>query len=236
MTNNTAQIIATEPKTIGRFDYRTLQTVPLATIQFRDDVFAAYMLADGRVATPCWKCSTEPQPGSLRHFDGIYDGVCFACRGRGFTSTAPSLDDYAKRQRANARARDRRAAKKEAEREARAAEFAAREAERLAAEAAEAAERDARLAEIAYLGEIGEKVTFTGTVRAAMTVDGYAYGTTQRFLVVVGDGFVAKAYTSAAWAYDVERGETVTIAATVKRHDERDGERVTLVKSPKRAA
>ena len=93
----------------------------------------------------------------------------------------------------------------------------------------------AAAADVDYLGEVGAKVTFTGAVAVAMTVDGYTYNSTQRFVVVEGPGFAAKMYTTAGWAYEVEAGDEVTLTATVKAHAEYRGAKQTVVTRAKRA-
>ena len=193
-----------------------------------------FVLASGAIARPCWKCDAT---GIVTAHLNVFEGQCFACNGRGFTSTVADMDAFGKRARTQARAwlRGAENARAQAEAMAKAEEEAriAREAE----EAREAAEREARNAGISYLGEVGAKVTFTGTVRAVKVVSGYSYGSTQVFVIIEGEGFVAKAYSSAAWAYEVERDETVTIAATVKRHEVgREDEPVTLITRAKRTA
>lgn len=88
--------------------------------------------------------------------------------------------------------------------------------------------------ETAWLGSLGERVEIVGTVRTALTVDGYAYGTTQRLIVVHAGPTVAKAYTSAAWAYDVMAGDEVRLTATVKAHETYREQRQTVLSRPKR--
>lgn len=91
-------------------------------------------------------------------------------------------------------------------------------------------------AETVWLGTLGERVEIVGTVRTALTVDGYAYGTTQRLIVVAAGPTLAKACTSAAWAYEVEAGEQVHLIATVKAHETYREQRQTVLTRPKRIA
>ena len=74
-------------------------------------------------------------------------------------------------------------------------------------------------AERRWLGSVGDKVEITGTIKTALTVDGYAYNTTQRLIVVDAGLTLAKLYTAASWAYNVNVGDTVTLSARVKAHD-----------------
>ena len=85
-----------------------------------------------------------------------------------------------------------------------------------------------------WLGTVGDKVEVTGVVATAMTVDGFAYNTTQRFLVVDAGATLAKIYTSAAWSYDVRSGDTVTLSAVVKKHEMYGTDKQTVLTRAKR--
>lgn len=102
--------------------------------------------------------------------------------------------------------------------------------ERIMGKRAERAARgEAETVEWKHLGNEGDKVTFTGTVTTALTVDGYAYNSTQRMIVVTGADFIVKMYTAAGWAYDVETGTEITLTGTVKKHDRYQGKPQTVV-------
>lgn len=88
--------------------------------------------------------------------------------------------------------------------------------------------------ERAWLGAPGDRVEVAGTVQTALTVDGYAYGTTQRLIVVDAGETLAKTCTGAAWSYDVEPGDRVRLAATVKAHETYREQRQTVLVRPKR--
>lgn len=90
--------------------------------------------------------------------------------------------------------------------------------DRLMGQQAVSATREERPAS-AWLGSIGEKVTITGVVITALTVDGYAYNTTQMLVVIDAAPTIAKVYTSAAWADEISVGDQVTITGTVKAHE-----------------
>jgi hypothetical protein len=81
----------------------------------------------------------------------------------------------------------------------------------------------------AVLGPVGAKIEFSGVVRVAMVVDGYAYNSSQVFLVIETPTGDVKAYTAARWAYDVQRGEEITCSATVKAHAEYADQPQTVV-------
>lgn len=87
-----------------------------------------------------------------------------------------------------------------------------------------------------YLGEVGDRVEISGVITTAMTVDGYAYGTTQRLVVVRTDSALVKFCSSAAWTYDVDTGDQVTITATIKRLDVWRERKQTVVVRPKLVA
>jgi hypothetical protein len=86
---------------------------------------------------------------------------------------------------------------------------------------------------------VGDKVTVTGTVTKAMTLEGnYGYTTTYTKLIlmeVVTDAGVAtvKMTTTAEWAWKVEKDQTVTVKATVKELGSYDGRPQTVVKAPR---
>lgn len=84
-----------------------------------------------------------------------------------------------------------------------------------------------------WLGQLGDLVEISGTIVTAMTVDGYAYGTTQRLIVIDAGPTLAKAYTAAGWAYEVKAGDTVTITAQVKQHSMWQDQKQTVIKRPK---
>ena len=90
-------------------------------------------------------------------------------------------------------------------------------------------------AESAYAGTLGDKLTITGTITRARAVDssfGYHESTSMLFIIEAGTT-VLKTVTKAAWAFDVDQGDTVTIAATVKSHEDYHGTRQTVVTRPK---
>jgi len=92
-------------------------------------------------------------------------------------------------------------------------------------------EKRAKSAEASYLGEIGEKIEFEGTVRATFHYEsdyGYVYGV----IIASGDNIVVTKGTS-AFHMDAEKGSAVKLRATVKKHEERDGVKQTIVIRPK---
>lgn len=86
----------------------------------------------------------------------------------------------------------------------------------------------------AWQGTIGTKLSVTGTVTAAKTIESM-YGNTR--LIVISDGFnTYTTFTTAAWAWSTSTGDMVTVAGTVKAHDTYDGERRTVLTRTKQAA
>ena len=82
-----------------------------------------------------------------------------------------------------------------------------------------------------WFASVGDKVTVTGAVKTALTIDGYAYNSRQRLIVIDTPGATFKTITSAGWAWDVHGGEVITVGATVKRHDVyREAEQTVLVR------
>lgn len=92
--------------------------------------------------------------------------------------------------------------------------------------------------ETAYAGTLGQKLTVTGTVTVCSTVENnFGYHTTYSMLIVIVDGpTVAKMFTAAAWALDVEQGDTITVTGTVKAHEEYQGDKQTVLSRPKLVA
>jgi len=93
----------------------------------------------------------------------------------------------------------------------------------------EKAAREAKAASIDYVGTIGEKITITGIVSKNMVIE-TMYGFSH-LVIVEGDNFVAKMFTTAGWSEsdsaDVDK--TVTLTGTVKAHDEYNGTKQTVL-------
>lgn len=90
--------------------------------------------------------------------------------------------------------------------------------------------------ESAYAGEIGQKLTITGTVTRLKPIEqNYGYTPTTSMLVIIESGTtVAKTFTAAAWAWDVAQGDEITITGTVKAHEEFNDTKETVLTRPKR--
>lgn len=87
-----------------------------------------------------------------------------------------------------------------------------------------------------HVGAKGEKITVTGTVTTLTAIQSqYGYTPTTSMLVVVTAGStVVKMFTSAQWAFDIQQGDEVTVAGTVKDHEEYQGVKQTVLTRPKK--
>ena len=85
-----------------------------------------------------------------------------------------------------------------------------------------------------YAGEVGEKVTLTGTIAVLLHVDGFTWHPPSRRMIILDcETSVAKMITGASWAYDVKRGDQITIAGTIRKHEDWHGTPQTLIVRPK---
>jgi len=91
-----------------------------------------------------------------------------------------------------------------------------------------------------FLGRLGQRVTLTGIVTAALWVNGFN-SSPSRLLILNCGSAVAKTVTPASWAATVHTGDQLTITGTVKKHEEWHGTPQTLLartrlQDPARAA
>ena len=88
---------------------------------------------------------------------------------------------------------------------------------------------------ISYAGQIGAKITLAGTITTAIWIDGYHHNSPPQRLIILDCGdAVAKMITAAAWADDIQRGDHLTVTATVKDHRDYRGTQQTLLVRPRR--
>lgn len=92
-----------------------------------------------------------------------------------------------------------------------------------------------------WLGLVGDRVTITGTVKVATTVEvdsytdtGTGYYPENKMLVIVGGtgvcgGVTAKMFGTGQTLWAAARGQHVTVTGTVKGHGEHDGVKQTQV-------
>ncbi len=83
-----------------------------------------------------------------------------------------------------------------------------------------------------WVGIEGEPIQFTGTVELTKQIEG-EYGLSILVVVVDSDGNRIKMFTTAEWVWEVEQGDAVALKAKVKKHEEYEGVKQTLVKCPK---
>lgn len=105
-----------------------------------------------------------------------------------------------------------------------------------AARAAQRQEWDAARALSMFVGEIGQRLVFTGTVQFAKDVEGTDYltgapTTKKLYGIVDANGNSIRLFYS-GYAFEWEKGEVVTFKATVKKHETYNGERQTVVQRP----
>jgi len=84
----------------------------------------------------------------------------------------------------------------------------------------------------AHIGARGQKITVTGVLSKVMEIDSQ-WGLSVLLVLQTPQG-VVKTFTSAAWAFEVEQGQEITMTATVKDHETYQGLAQTLVNRPKK--
>lgn len=87
-----------------------------------------------------------------------------------------------------------------------------------------------------HVGTVGERRDFDLTVKFTTSYD-TQFGTTWVFVMEDTEGNVV-VYKGSAWLYNaaknmVEKGDTVSLKATIKEHGERDGVKQTIIARPK---
>jgi hypothetical protein len=78
-----------------------------------------------------------------------------------------------------------------------------------------------------HFGAVGDKVEFTGTITLIRWIDG-AYGTTVLYKIRANDGRIVSWFASREALGDMENVE-VTIKGTIKKHDEYQGQKSTVL-------
>lgn len=146
---------------------------------------------------------------------------CFACKGAaGYSVLVSSIRAAARKAYRADVARYQAALEWEAGREAREAAELVRQAE---AAAAEQARRDALVT--GFAGEVGDKLAgLVGTVAVAkrfevLSYSGYGMDTKMFVVVALDNGQVVKTSGTGRSLFALNRGDTVTVAGTVKAHE-----------------
>jgi DnaJ-class molecular chaperone len=199
--------------------------------------------ASGEIARTCSRCNGSGLWGRIYNFGTALNYTCFKCNGVGLVGKSyldlPTAIAHCAQLEKN---RIKAQAKKEAKRQAGLDAWKEANKEMLEAEAKAKAERKAQRdeanAKAQWLeGSVGDKVSFSGTVRKAMSFEttyGYNNTTDVRMLIIEADGNCSvKMTTSSAWAFDLNEGDEVTMSATIKDFSEFNGGKQTVVKSPR---
>jgi hypothetical protein len=79
-----------------------------------------------------------------------------------------------------------------------------------------------------FLGDIGSKLELPVTLKAIRFIEG-DYGTTSLYTFVTDDGHLVKWFSSRAVLRDSDVDKAITITGTVKKHDEYNGTKSTIL-------
>lgn len=184
-------------------------------------------LGTDKVPSTCGRCGGK---GYFNCYGHIYNGRCFQCGGAGQVPT--NVSTVRRHARTDAFATEYA--------DELAAYWAAFEAAQAtaAAEAEFAAAYDAAYTEAArraalvqgFLGEVGEKVAFTGTVKVAKYCAGSYNRSSSMFLVFTTDaGQNVSGFSSSQTVFELGRGDRVSITAKVKKVESYQGQDQTVV-------
>lgn len=180
-----------------------------------------------KVPGTCGRCGGSGYFDCFRH---IYSGWCFQCLGAGTVLVSvTTMRRHAKIAAFNSEYADQIEA---ANAVLAAAQAAARAAEDFAADwDAAHAENAIRAARVqGFLGEVGDKVTATGTVAVAKYMSGSYNRSATMFLIVnVDGGQVVKISGSAKSLFSVGRGDRVQVTGKVKAHTAYNGQDQTVL-------
>ena len=100
----------------------------------------------------------------------------------------------------------------------------------------EEAQRQAELATYKHLdASVGDAVVVSGVIAVATTID-TQYGESRLVVIETPEREAVKLFTTASWAWGVERGEALAVSGTVKSFDTYDGKPQTQLVRPKRVA
>ena len=216
-------------------------TDPETALAYLDSINHHYALdAKGEnvvVERVCGRCGGS---GLFSH----YHGVCYQCNGHSSRWTQLiEIKTYARSVKANKTAK----ARKDKEREER------EQARQAAAEAGQRkwceenghghitfAELDAKreeervkeAANSSFVGKVGESIEIEGKVIVTKEILSQ-YGTSMLLMLKDAEGNKIKTFSSAKWIWSINTGDTLTIKATVKDHEEYRGEKNTVIKRPR---
>jgi hypothetical protein len=193
-----------------------------------------YVVTHDGIARPCTRCNGVRQINQWQHVEG---GMCFRCSGVGAEAKRfATVEAYEAHEAKRLTARAQRDARDEAKHEAQ-AEANRVEAEAEAKRQAEARQaREADNAQWSYVeGAEGDKVTVEGVIAVAVTID-TDYGTSRLIVIETPERQAVKVFTTAEWAWGVERGEAIAVVGAIKAHTVYEGRPQTQLVRPKRVA
>lgn len=184
------------------------------------------MINTDRVPEPCNRCDGT----GYTPFRWVVNGVCFNCNGSGVHYAA--VVTVRKRAKQDAYYADYAAEIAAHHAAIAAANEAAAKAEEFAqawdAAHVEKARRDAMVQ--GFLGQVGDKVSLTGTVQVAKYIEGSWNRSSSMFIVVKGDnGQVVKTFGSSKTLFGLQRGYRATVTGTVKAHETYQGQDQTVL-------
>lgn len=152
---------------------------------------------------------------------GTVQDVCFPCNGAGHVGKVyATAGEFDKAIATAEKARERRDAK--------------RLAESLVTVVADVVAEET-VAWTHLNANIGDTVTVAGTVAVAISVD-TQFGTSRLIVVETANNESVKMFTTASWAWDVNRDDAITVQGTVKSFDNYDGQAQTMLNRPKQIA
>jgi hypothetical protein len=83
--------------------------------------------------------------------------------------------------------------------------------------------------------QIGDKLTFAGVVKVAAKVEN-DFGSQMLVVIETAESQQFKFASTAAWVWDIEAGQELTVSAVLKAFSEYNGTKQNVVKLPKLAA
>ena len=98
-----------------------------------------------------------------------------------------------------------------------------------AAKAQREADLEAKRSKSSHVGEIGDRIDITATITVVKAIDGF-YGVSYFTILENSEGDVFKYFGSAELG---DKGESITLKATVKDHDKYDQVKQTVINRPK---
>lgn len=188
-------------------------------------------VASGNWRRPCYKCGGSGEyQGHTPYYRAGGFRYCFECNGSGYGGKFFATREAAvKHAESLAKGKEKRAAAR-AEQDAK---FAAKRAEWAAEKAAKRAERAVGSE---YLdAPVGAKVQVSGEVVFVKDVSSQ-YGQSRLVIFKVSESVKVKFFSSAEFVWSLEAGQRFDLAATVKKHEEYQGEKSTQVVRPQRVS